>query len=190
MRRSRTSETRASVMRGLCVGALAAGAGDRGGGGGSAGLAAAIGGQHTGGAMELDGPGVSGTDLAATVKSVATQSHLSESNRRPALYKSAALPAELRWRTTGGYAPYTWPLPRRRGGATDAGGFRLLAWRSVVGQWGVAHPGCRSPRRPHPGRVFRNSGMIENKGLVKHFGHLVAVDGVSFSVQRGEVLGF
>jgi ABC-2 type transport system ATP-binding protein len=32
--------------------------------------------------------------------------------------------------------------------------------------------------------------MIEIKGLVKHFGALVAVDGVSFSVQRGEVLGF
>ncbi|MCC6320125.1 MAG: ABC transporter ATP-binding protein [Phycisphaerales bacterium] len=32
--------------------------------------------------------------------------------------------------------------------------------------------------------------MIEIKGLVKRFGALTAVDGVSFSVQRGEVLGF
>ena len=32
--------------------------------------------------------------------------------------------------------------------------------------------------------------MIEVEGLARHFGPLVAVDGVSFSVDRGEVLGF
>lgn len=32
--------------------------------------------------------------------------------------------------------------------------------------------------------------MIEIRGLTKHFGSFVAVDGVSLSVQRGEVLGF
>ncbi|MBT5191607.1 MAG: ABC transporter ATP-binding protein [Rhodospirillaceae bacterium] len=32
--------------------------------------------------------------------------------------------------------------------------------------------------------------MIEVEGLVKKFGHLSAVDGVSFNVPRGEVLGF
>ena len=32
--------------------------------------------------------------------------------------------------------------------------------------------------------------MIEIKNLVKKFGPFTAVDGVSFSVQRGEVLGF
>ena len=32
--------------------------------------------------------------------------------------------------------------------------------------------------------------MIEVEGLVKTFGHLKAVDGVSFSVPKGEVLGF
>jgi len=34
------------------------------------------------------------------------------------------------------------------------------------------------------------SAMIEIRGLVKHFGSLKAVDGVSFDVARGEVLGF
>src|SRR5579872_1103003 len=32
--------------------------------------------------------------------------------------------------------------------------------------------------------------MLEIQNLVKHFGPLVAVDGVSFTVPRGEVLGF
>src|SRR3954454_10052437 len=32
--------------------------------------------------------------------------------------------------------------------------------------------------------------MLEIRNLVKHFGPLVAVDGVSFEVPRGEVLGF
>ena len=32
--------------------------------------------------------------------------------------------------------------------------------------------------------------MIEVKGLVKSFGHLTAVDGVTFNVPKGEVLGF
>jgi len=32
--------------------------------------------------------------------------------------------------------------------------------------------------------------MLEIRNLVKHFGSLVAVDGVSFAVERGEVLGF
>ncbi len=32
--------------------------------------------------------------------------------------------------------------------------------------------------------------MIEIRGLSKHFGSLVAVDGVSFNVARGEILGF
>src|SRR5215470_9960245 len=32
--------------------------------------------------------------------------------------------------------------------------------------------------------------MIEAKNLVKHFGPIVAVDGISFTVERGEVLGF
>jgi ABC-2 type transport system ATP-binding protein len=32
--------------------------------------------------------------------------------------------------------------------------------------------------------------MIEVKKLVKHFGNLTAVDGISFDVQQGEVLGF
>ncbi len=32
--------------------------------------------------------------------------------------------------------------------------------------------------------------MIEIRGLAKHFGSLIAVDGISFSVSRGEVLGF
>ena len=32
--------------------------------------------------------------------------------------------------------------------------------------------------------------MIEIKALVKKFGPFTAVDGVSFNVQRGEVLGF
>ena len=32
--------------------------------------------------------------------------------------------------------------------------------------------------------------MIEVKGLKKQFGHKVAVDNLSFSVQKGEVLGF
>jgi ABC-2 type transport system ATP-binding protein len=34
------------------------------------------------------------------------------------------------------------------------------------------------------------SAMIEIRGLAKHFGPLKAVDGVSFDVARGEVLGF
>jgi len=34
------------------------------------------------------------------------------------------------------------------------------------------------------------SAMIEIRGLSKHFGPLTAVDGVSFDVARGEVLGF
>ena len=32
--------------------------------------------------------------------------------------------------------------------------------------------------------------MIEVKGLVKSFGHLTAVDGITFNVPKGEVLGF
>ena len=32
--------------------------------------------------------------------------------------------------------------------------------------------------------------MIEVDGLVKKFGHLTAVDGVSFNVPKGQVLGF
>jgi ABC-2 type transport system ATP-binding protein len=32
--------------------------------------------------------------------------------------------------------------------------------------------------------------MIEVKGLIKSYGALRAVDGVSFSVTRGEILGF
>ncbi len=32
--------------------------------------------------------------------------------------------------------------------------------------------------------------MIEVEGLAKHFGHLTAVDDISFTVSRGEVLGF
>ena len=32
--------------------------------------------------------------------------------------------------------------------------------------------------------------MIEVEGLVKTFGHLTAVDGVTFNVPKGEVLGF
>ena len=32
--------------------------------------------------------------------------------------------------------------------------------------------------------------MIEVEGLAKHFGHLIAVDDISFQVPRGEVLGF
>ena len=32
--------------------------------------------------------------------------------------------------------------------------------------------------------------MIEVEGLVKTFGHLTAVDGVSFSVPKGEVWAF
>jgi ABC-2 type transport system ATP-binding protein len=32
--------------------------------------------------------------------------------------------------------------------------------------------------------------MIEVKGLSRSFGNLVAVDRISFSVNRGEVLGF
>src|SRR5262245_31769673 len=34
------------------------------------------------------------------------------------------------------------------------------------------------------------SAMIEIRGLAKHFGPLKAVDGVSFDVAKGEVLGF
>src|SRR5688572_448319 len=34
------------------------------------------------------------------------------------------------------------------------------------------------------------SAMIEIRGLAKHFGPLKAVDGVSFDVAMGEVLGF
>jgi ABC-2 type transport system ATP-binding protein len=34
------------------------------------------------------------------------------------------------------------------------------------------------------------SAMIEIRGLTKRFGPIVAVDGISFSVERGEVLGF
>src|SRR5262245_47032310 len=34
------------------------------------------------------------------------------------------------------------------------------------------------------------SAMIEIRGLVKHFGPLKAVDGVSFDVAQGEVMGF
>ncbi len=32
--------------------------------------------------------------------------------------------------------------------------------------------------------------MVEVEGLHKHFGNKVAVDGVSFTVKKGEVLGF
>ena len=34
------------------------------------------------------------------------------------------------------------------------------------------------------------SKMLEIRGLTKHFGSLIAVDGISLSVDRGEVLGF
>src|SRR5204862_6334255 len=36
----------------------------------------------------------------------------------------------------------------------------------------------------------QGGAMLEIRNLVKHFGPLVAVDGVSFTVPRGEVLGF
>ncbi len=32
--------------------------------------------------------------------------------------------------------------------------------------------------------------MIEVEGLVKRFGHIIAVDGISFKVEKGEVVGF
>ena len=32
--------------------------------------------------------------------------------------------------------------------------------------------------------------MLEARGLVKHFGAIRAVDGISFKVEKGEVLGF
>ena len=32
--------------------------------------------------------------------------------------------------------------------------------------------------------------MVEIEALTKHFGPIRAVDGISFSVERGEVLGF
>jgi len=32
--------------------------------------------------------------------------------------------------------------------------------------------------------------LVEARGLVKHFGSLTAVDDISFSVERGEVVGF
>ena len=34
------------------------------------------------------------------------------------------------------------------------------------------------------------SGIIEAQDLKKNFGDLVAVDGISFSVRKGEVFGF
>jgi gliding motility-associated transport system ATP-binding protein len=40
------------------------------------------------------------------------------------------------------------------------------------------------------GRVGEDRDMLELRNLVKHFGPLVAVDGVSFDVPRGQVLGF
>ena len=35
-----------------------------------------------------------------------------------------------------------------------------------------------------------NEAMIEVEGLVKRFGHITAVDGIRFKVERGEVVGF
>lgn len=49
----------------------------------------------------------------------------------------------------------------------------------------VAHPGSAVLRG---GNSF--SAMIDIKGLVKRFGDFTAVDGVTFSVSKGEVLGF
>jgi ABC-2 type transport system ATP-binding protein len=43
-------------------------------------------------------------------------------------------------------------------------------------------PGC--------GNFLQDFPMIEVRNLVKHFGSKAAVDGISFSVARGEVLGF
>src|SRR5262245_26278309 len=47
------------------------------------------------------------------------------------------------------------------------------------------------PRVPfEPSGSFSMSAMIEIRGLTKNFGPLKAVDGVTFDVSNGEVLGF
>src|SRR5258707_179260 len=46
------------------------------------------------------------------------------------------------------------------------------------------------PERTGKTKPCQGVPMLEIRNLVKHFGPLVAVDGVSFTVPRGEVLGF
>src|SRR5215471_2504504 len=49
---------------------------------------------------------------------------------------------------------------------------------------------CLSRRKGAKPAQFQGVRMLEIRNLVKHFGPLIAVDGVSFTVPRGEVLGF
>lgn len=43
---------------------------------------------------------------------------------------------------------------------------------------------------PHSNRGDSLTGIIEAQGLRKNFGNLVAVDGILFTVRKGEVFGF
>lgn len=55
---------------------------------------------------------------------------------------------------------------------------------------GPARPGAEAPARSADAPAHGAEAMIAIRGLSKHFGSIVAVDDVNFSVARGEVLGF
>src|SRR5262249_12541882 len=70
-----------------------------------------------------------------------------------------------------------------------------LRGRCVKG-WGAMRPDIDRPARLLRGAVlfFREMSdalpVVEVEGLVRRFGELTAVDGVSFEVRRGEIFGF
>src|SRR5688572_7715091 len=80
--------------------------------------------------------------------------------------------------------------PHRR---EDFGWVRRFArqWRHNCAQV-LALPWPSIDGGPAEGRWRKGSMavLIEANGLKKHFGEIVAVDGISLSVERGEVLGF
>src|SRR5215510_5411667 len=47
-----------------------------------------------------------------------------------------------------------------------------------------------SPHRPDRLRVRRVNAMLEARGLTKRYGGLLALDKVSFQINRGEIVGY